>query len=61
MRRLLALLVAAVALAAALAACSTPPNQPCYWHNGVRYTHLSSDGKTLLLVCHDGTVLVRHP
>lgn len=66
MRRLLLLGLAAAAAALAVAACSSPPNQPCVWHNGVRYAHLSNDGggtggQTLLVVCKDGTIKVTHP
>jgi len=61
MRRLILILLAAAALAAAVAGCSSPPNNPCAWHSGVRHSSLSQNGKTLVLVCDDGTVVVKHP
>jgi hypothetical protein len=61
MRRLLALLILAVALAVAVAACSAPANNPCLYDGGLRYSHLSYNGQTLLVVCKDGKIIVRKP
>lgn len=60
MRRALATLAAAATLLA-LGACSAPASNPCLYDGGLRTSHLSYNGRTLLLVCHDGKVIVRHP
>lgn len=59
-RRLVSMTVAAL-VAATVGACSSPPNQPCFYHNGVEKSYLTPNGSKLLLVCKDGTVIVRHP
>lgn len=59
MKTLLAVLILATALC--LAACRAPANNPCLYDGGLRYSHLSYSGSTLLLVCHDGKVIVRRP
>ena len=61
MRRILLLLALVVALAAMVAACSAPANNPCLYDSGVQRSYLSSNGSTLLVVCKDGKIITRHP
>jgi hypothetical protein len=55
------LLIAVLLAAAAIAGCSSPPNQPCFYHQGVRSSQLSQNGHTLVVVCTDGVIVTRHP
>ena len=59
MKRLLLVVAGAVA-AAVLSACSAPADQPCLYDSGVAHSYLSANGKTLLVTCKDGKVIVRH-